>query len=152
MPMHLLPIEYQVQEEEFGCLAACAQMVLGAAGLTVSQNELNRLLNLRTGGVPYSRLQRLTKYKVNISLAPGDESQLRHALDQGIAPIIFVHTSQLTSYWTVPTRHAVVVVGYDDLHFYLNDPAFPDAPKQVPIDELMLAWLEFDYMYALITR
>jgi ABC-type bacteriocin/lantibiotic exporter with double-glycine peptidase domain len=152
MPMHLLPIEHRVQEEEFGCLAACAQMLLAAAGLTVSQHGLNRLLDLRTGGVPYSRLQRLTKYNINIALAAGDESQLRQVLDQRFAPIIFVHTSQLTSYWTVPTRHAIVVVGYDETNFYLNDPAFPDAPQAVSIDELILAWLEFDYMYALITR
>ncbi len=33
-----------------------------------------------------------------------------------------------------------------------NDPAFADAPKQVMIDELMLAWSEFDYTYALIRR
>ena len=52
----------------------------------------------------------------------------------------------------MPTRPAVVTVGYDENHFCLNDPAFLDAPQQEPIDELMLAWLEFDYMYATITR
>ncbi len=30
-------------------------------------------------------------------------------------------------------------------------PAFPDAPKTVPTDELMLAWDEFDNAYAQIT-
>lgn len=61
-------------------------------------------------------------------------------------------TKELTTYWDVNVRHALLVVGYDDTHFYLNDPAFADAPKRVMIDELMLAWLEFDYIYALITR
>ena len=150
--MHSLSIEHQVQSEEFGCLAACAAMVLRVVGISVSQPELNRLLDLRTGGVPYSRLQRLAKYQVNVSLLPGLETDLQRAIDRQNPPIIFVHTSQLRTYWTLSTRHAIVVSGYDDTNFYVNDPAFADAPKQVPIDELMLAWLEFDYMYALITR
>jgi hypothetical protein len=34
----------------------------------------------------------------------------------------------------------------------LNDPALPDAPQRVSVDELMLAWDEFDNSYATLTR
>jgi len=85
-------------------------------------------------------------------LQAGDETNLQQSMNQSIPPVIFVRTGQLTSYWHEDVQHAIVLVGYDDTHFYVNDPAFPDAPKQIPMDELMLAWLEFDYTYALITR
>lgn len=134
MPTCLLPIEHQVQEVEFGCLAACASMLLNELGIAASQEELNHLLDLQTGGVPYTRLERLSRYRVNVAMHAGDDSQLRRLLDQRVLPIIFVHTNQLTSYWVIATRHAVVVSGYDDDHFYLNDPASADAPKQVPVD------------------
>ncbi len=75
---------------------------------------------------------------------------IRRLIDERIPPILFVRTSELLSYWAEDTQHALLVVGYDDTHFFLNDPAFPDAPKRVLVDELMLAWIEFDYTYATI--
>ena len=64
---------------------------------------------------------------------------------------LFKVTTWIT-YWKEDAQHALVVVGYDETNFYLNDPAFADAPKTVSIDEVMLAWLEFDYMYATVER
>lgn len=34
-----LPIEHHPQEEEVGCLAGCAQMVLADLGINISQTE-----------------------------------------------------------------------------------------------------------------
>jgi len=31
-----------------------------------------------------------------------------------------------------------------------NDPAFKDAPKRVTWNEVLLAWLEFNYMCAIL--
>lgn len=152
MPPNLLRLKHRLQERPYGCLAACAQMLLHSLGVAVEQRQLNRLFDLVEIGALFSHIQRVERYGVGVSLQVGDEAALKAAIDQGIPPVIFVHTGQLTTYWQENVQHALVVVGYDDEHFYLNDPAFPDAPKEVAIDELMLAWLEFDYMYALITR
>jgi hypothetical protein len=53
-------------------------------------------------------------------------------------------------YWSANLRHAVLVVGYDDVAVYLNDPAYPVAPQSVGWGDFMLAWSEFDYRYALL--
>jgi len=50
----------------------------------------------------------------------------------------------------VPAR--LLLSSYKDPHLLLNDPAFPDAPRRVNVDELMLAWDEFDNIYALLTQ
>ena len=152
MPMRLLPVNHLQQDNEFGCLAACTQMVLRFYDVTVSQTELNRLFELRSGGVPFSNVSRVARYRVRVTLEEGNEYFLKQAIDQQHPLIIFVHTEQLTSYWDISTWHAVVVVGYDEDNFLIHDPAFHDVPKRVAIDELMLAWLEFDYSCALITR
>jgi uncharacterized protein YvpB len=148
----LLPIEHSRQEADTGCLAACAQMVLRYLGIDAEQRRLNRLFDQVELGALLSHIQRLTRYGVKVALQPGDENDIKRVIDQGNPPVVFVRTNQLTTYWQEDAQHAVVVAGYDDLHFYVNDPAFPDAPKPVPIDEFMLAWLELEYMYALITR
>lgn len=152
MPSQLLSVEHSVQEEESGCLAACGQMLLRYLGIKVSQHQLNRLFDQGELGARFSNIQRLTRHRVQVTLYTGNDLALKRALDNKKPPAIPVLTSELTSYWDIHVRHAVVVVGYDEKHFYLNDPAFPDAPKQVLIDELMLAWIEFDYTYALVTR
>jgi predicted double-glycine peptidase len=52
----------------------------------------------------------------------------------------------------IDTQHALVIIGYDDDSFFVHDPAFPNAPIQIDQDELYLAWLEFDYAFAVVTR
>jgi len=152
MPKHLLPIEHRPQEENVGCLAACAQMVLSHLGITATQRQLNRLFDLKEAGALLSNIDRAHSFGVRVIRKSGTEQDIKFAIDQGIPPILFVSTGQLQTYWQDDVQHAVLVIGYDDTYLYLNDPAFPDAPKQVPLDEVMLAWLEFDYVYALITR
>ncbi len=152
MPAHSLKIEHHPQEEDAGCLAACAQMALAALGISLSQTALNKLFELTSVGVPLSRLARLEKHRVKVSIhRNGTLEQLIQAIEQDIPPIVFIRTSQL-SYWQEDTQHAVLVSGYDgSSHLLINDPAFPDAPKTVQTDELMLAWDEFDNAYAQIT-
>ena len=151
MPTPLLPIEHHPQEEEAGCLAACAQMVLAGLGITLSQAELNQLFGLTPLGVPLSRLKRLDLHGINVAIhRNGTLDDLTQAINQNIPPIVFIRTGQL-SYWQEDTQHALVVRGYDGPHLLVNDPAFPDAPQTVLADELMLAWDEFDNAYALLT-
>ncbi len=152
MSARLLPVEHRLQEQPAGCLAACAQMVLHHLGISVAQQQLNRLFGLGELGSLLSHIQRVSRYGVKVTIQAGDENELKRMIDRGIPAVLFVRTNQLTTYWQADVRHALVVVGYDETHLYLNDPAFPDAPKRVLLDEVMLAWLEFDYMYALITR
>jgi predicted double-glycine peptidase len=85
----------------------------------------------------------------SIFIERGQFETLRSLLARKIPPIVFVSTQDL-SYWDEATQHAVVIAGIDETHVSLHDPAFPDAPKTIPIDEFMLAWLEMDEFYALI--
>lgn len=127
-------------------------MTLARLGITVSQDELNRLFELTPVGVPTSRLKRVEQYGIQVSIQKGGSlDDLLQAIDQDITPIVFIRTGQL-SYWPEDTQHAVLVNGYDDSDLLLNDPAFPTAPQRVSADELMLAWDEFDNSYAILTQ
>lgn len=148
--MHSLNVEHRQQEAAIGCLAACAQMALAYLGIAVTQTKLNHLLGLTPAGVPASHLTRIERYSVRVQFQKGTAEDLKQAIDQGIPPILFVHTDQLP-YWTIGTQHALLVRGYDDEAFLLNDPVFP-KPQRVSFLELMLAWDEFDNRYALITN
>lgn len=124
-------------------------MALQYIGISQSQAQLNRLLGLTPEGVPSSRIQRLSRLGVEVVYASGDETLLKEAIDRGTPPIIFVDTGELP-YWNTRLRHTVIVVGYDETQVYLNDPDQPTAPIAVNWGDLMLAWSEFDYKYALI--
>jgi len=147
--LRLLPVEHRPQVERAGCLAACAQMALQHIGISQSQAQLNRLLGLMPEGVPSSRIKRLSELGAEVVYTSGDETTLKEAIDRDIPPLIFVDTGELP-YWNVRLRHAVLMVGYDEVQAYLNDPDRPTAPTAVSWGDLMLAWSEFDYKYALI--
>jgi len=147
--MHFLRVPHRLQEEDTGCLAACAQMVLDYLGIGISQAALNRLLGLTSIGTPYSNIRRLTALGVKVNIHSGDENDLRAAIDNSMPPVAFVKTGDLP-YWQGNTSHAVLLVGYDDEAVYINDPIFASAPQRVGWDEFMLAWDHLDNCYALI--
>lgn len=127
-------------------------MILRFGGLKKNQRTIHRLFQSTPFGVPFSRLTRLQQFDVVVSILPlGDTGALIEAIDQQIPPIFFLRTQSLP-YWQADTQHAVVVVGYDDANFWVNDPAFTQAPLAVPVASLVLAWDGMEYAYALITR
>jgi ABC-type bacteriocin/lantibiotic exporter with double-glycine peptidase domain len=152
MPKRLLPIKHAPQEVDQGCLAACAQMALAMLGTQLSQQSLNQIFDLTPVGVPLSRLKRLERRNFRVLIQHnGTPAELIQAIDNGTPPILFVRTGQL-SYWQRDTQHAILLCGYDGTDFLLNDPAFPNSPQRVSMDELMLAGDEFDNIFAIITR
>ena len=151
MPALLLPVPHIRQRQRGECLAACAQMVLTYMGRSVAYGRLLRLLRIKSElGTLASNVRRLEALKVEVIFQPGDFDQLQDHLQQNQPCIAFIHTREL-SYWTDDVDHAVVVVGLDEQHIYVNDPAFPSGPLTVDRGEFDLAWLEWDEKYAVLT-
>ena len=148
----LLPVKHIPQIIDVGCLAACAQMVLQYLGVDISQTGLNHLFDLTPLGVPLSRMERLEKFDIQVTIhRQGDLDDLLTALNDNHPTILFVRTGELP-YWGEDVQHALVLVGYEGEQVFLNDPAFPNAPQKVLMTELMLAWDEFDSPYALLKK
>lgn len=150
MPTRLLSVPHSPQEEDVGCLGACAQMILLYLGRSHSQQALNATLGLTSIGTPFRNIERLSQFGLRVLLESGNTATLQNALDQGTPPLVFLKTGDLP-YWAADTAHAVVAIGYDDRGIYLNDPMLDSAPQHVNWDDFLLAWNEQDYVYALIT-
>jgi ABC-type bacteriocin/lantibiotic exporter with double-glycine peptidase domain len=148
----LLSIPHQRQHDDGDCLAACAAMILVHLGQKIDYSRLLQLLKIQLYGAPAGNIRFLGKLNLNITYSQTDMSGLEMILNQGQPPIIFVRTGELP-HWTYSTDHAIVVVGYDDNHIYINDPDRneDEIPIAVPRADFELAWLERDYYYALIT-
>jgi len=151
VPNTLLPIPHHLQRNDGDCLAACAAMVLDHLGVSADYDRLLRLLGVQPYGAPGSRLNNLADLGVYVRYARGTLDELLDYLARGQPCIVLVRTDQLP-YWTCATDHAVLVVGFDEQAVYVNDPAFEQAPQCVPRADFELAWLEFDYRYAVIWR
>lgn len=151
MPNILLPIPHHLQRNDGDCLAACAAMVLDYLGVSADYDRLLRLLGVKCYGTPGSRLNNLANLGVHVRYARGTMDELFDYLAGGQPCIVLVRTGQLP-HWTYATDHAVLVVGFDEQAVYVNDPAFEQAPQRVSHADFELAWLEFDYRYAVIWR
>lgn len=58
--------------------------------------------------------------------------------------------ADIATEWPYYRDHAVVVVGFDDVHVFINDPAQVEAPLAVDIDTFLLAWANRNYEYAVM--
>jgi ABC-type bacteriocin/lantibiotic exporter with double-glycine peptidase domain len=148
--MILLPVSHQPQQRQADCLAACARMVLHYLQVPVDYQRLTRLLRLDAIGTPFRNPQHLESLGLEIRITEGDMLKLRRHLDSGLPVIAAVDTAQL-AYWSETSSHAVVIVGLDEQFVYVNDPDLADAPQKISLAEFELAWLEKDYLHAVVS-
>jgi ABC-type bacteriocin/lantibiotic exporter with double-glycine peptidase domain len=126
-------------------------MVLAFLDLSIPYSQLLRLLRVDKIGTPFRNLRYLESFQLSVTIATGNMATLREQLRQGHPLILAVDTAELP-YWQESTDHAVVVVGVNEQHVYLVDPDTGADPYAVAVDEFELAWLEKDYLYAVIQR
>lgn len=128
-------------------------MMLRALEIEVPYPELLSILDVAPWGTPHRSIVRLEELVpgIRVKYGQGELDDLHRALDSGLPPTVFVSTVELP-YWSIRTWHAVVVVGYDERRFYMNDPAFEEAPQAVLHGDLDLAWLAYDSYYAMVER
>jgi ABC-type bacteriocin/lantibiotic exporter with double-glycine peptidase domain len=152
MPNNLSVPHYK-QLTAAGCLSACAQMVLAYLGVMHTQAELARILDAHPEiGVPYENITRLHEIGCAVHLAEAkDLDELAEWLVQQLPIIAFVEARELPHWRKHPSQHAIVIVGIDDLGAHILDPAADDTVLVVPIDDFILAWIEMDKAYAVIT-
>jgi len=131
-------------------------MLLTDLQIEFHYNQLVRLLKTRYYGTAFSNLALLESLGVQIEIDRSDDYKnvdvLTKFLESGHALIVAVETAELQTYWTHSTSHAVVVIGIDAQTVLVNDPAFDDAPKVIPLDEFLIAWGEQDYHYAILSK
>lgn len=127
-------------------------MVLAYWGLEQDQRRLGkRLQTIDDAGTPASRVRLLASRRLAVSYESGEWENLIEALVQGIPPILFVNTREL-SYWQEATAHALVLLGIEDNMAIVNDPDKKPPAIRVLVDELHLAWDDMANLYALIRK
>jgi len=151
MPGHFLQVPHIQQKSNADCLVACAAMLLAFAGFQANYAQLFRTFGTSELGTPHSRIQRLTSLYPTLSVIyqRGTLTELITYLERGYPVALFVNTADLP-YWGEASGHAVVVVGYSEQHFYLNDPKFSHGPQVVLQGDLDLAWEAYDYNLAVV--
>lgn len=149
MPSFSLNAPLLAQRNHADCLPICVEMVLAYYGKQVDSDWLRQVLEATPIGTPGFKVLNPAAHNFHVTYAPAtDERVLLQSLADGTPPIALVQTNNL-SYWTIETAHAVVVTGMDDESVFINDPAFP-VRQIVARNEFMLAWSDFDYLYAVI--
>lgn len=151
MPSALLSVPHFEQSRDGACLPACVRMVLAYWGEQRSENSLARQLGTKRFGTPISNASRLQKFGYQAGVESLTRTELEAYLTQGQPVIVRVWTAMF-DYWTVPTSHVVVVVGFDENVVYLNDPAFSAAPQNVSWGAFQAAWAEYDETAVIIAR
>ncbi len=150
--MKYLKLKHLQQPRAGECLAACVTMILDYIGRQVRYRRLFRILKIiRGAGTASFNVRNLEQLGYRVLYQHGTLNQLRRHLEQNQPCIAFIETGELP-YWDENVSHAVVVVGIDEQHVYLHDPAYARSPIRVSIGDFDLAWLGHDELYAVILR
>jgi ABC-type bacteriocin/lantibiotic exporter with double-glycine peptidase domain len=128
-------------------------MMLTAVSVDLPYRQLLSILDIAPWETPHRNFRQLGERFKSIHglYKQGTLPDLFQAIDTGHPVAVFVWTGDLP-YWIIETWHAVVIVGYDEQDFYLNDPAFDNAPQIVSHGDLDLAWIAYDSYFAIIER
>ena len=148
-----LEVPFHAQADDGFCLPACVQMVLEHLGVRESQQSLARKLDVRSPlGAPASNVMHLRSDILEATCSTGTLGDLRQCVARGYAPIAFLQAGELPHWRGRRSQHAVVVVGVAEASVCLLDPAADESTIRVPAGDFLLAWIEMDCLYALITR
>lgn len=139
------------QRYEDDCLVACAKMVLAYLGIEKSENWLWQ--HLRSGLItPFSNLEKLAEVlglRVELGAWRDDVTLFGPYLETGL-PVLVAVDADVASEWPYDKHHAVVVIGFDDTHVYVHDPAQAETPFAIDAETFLLAWSRREYEYAVI--
>jgi ABC-type bacteriocin/lantibiotic exporter with double-glycine peptidase domain len=113
-------------------------------------DDLLKVLDIGPIGAPRRNIVRLAGRKISVVYREATVAILLDLLQQGLPVIVFVDTGELP-YWSSASNHAVVVVGADAERLLVNDPAYTEAPIAISTGDFELAWLNGDYMCAVIS-
>lgn len=135
-------------------------MVLTHLGETVDYPKLRHRLETTEIGTPFSHVDRLRSWRLQVERGHGDLSTLQHQLASGHPVIVAVATEFLPDWLTRPdlddsarlVEHAVVVVGLTEDSVAVYDPDLAKAPQLVELDWFLAAWQGQYYRYAVIRR
>ncbi len=151
MPADSTPAPHYKQSNPGACLPACARMVLATFGDKRTEAELAVILGSYEFGTPANRVTRLEKLGYRVKYGAFTLAELRNYLEQASHLIVFVSANFLP--WAdFDGFHALVLTEITSTGVMLLDPALDSGPTQLSTDGFLLAWLEFDYLAAVISR
>ena len=139
----LLPVPHYPQEQKTTCLPASFRMVLSYLGIELDELSLSRLFKTHAGGTPTDNFASLEIPGINIVAEYIDADLVRKYIQQDHPIVVYLYTEPLP-YWKIPSAHAVVMIGYEGNRFFVNDPMFLDAPKEIDAETFLEAWDMFN--------
>lgn len=126
--MNRLKSPIHVHQAALGyCLPACGQMALDQLGLTITQDELARLMGTEVGyGTPFSRIKRLDRWQIMVETVDwGGAETIAKALTNNKAVIVALLTNADLPGWNdVQTQHTVLIVDIASEQVSYYDPAY----------------------------
>jgi ABC-type bacteriocin/lantibiotic exporter with double-glycine peptidase domain len=128
-------------------------MVLAFYGVEKPESELRQLFRTKARGTHVANVMiYLPTIGFSATVTDGSLQDLKRLIARTKPPVVHVWTESLAYWHPQVAMHAVVVVGLDEAFVYVNDPAFAEAPHQVPIEEFLAAWSAADSLMIQIDK
>lgn len=156
MPKILLKKQHFKQETKASCVPAAAMMVLNYLGLAVeSEAYLRKILKTKATGTHIFNLGYLKDEKdwnLDVKSELGTITAIKNYLTKDQIPVIALVDTSPLDYWNLSTAHVLVIVGFDEEHFIVNDPFFENKEIKIPLKTFIEAWSVFQNLLIIVKK
>ena len=147
-----MPVPHFQQTRDGTCLPACVRMIFAVYGDERGENALSKLLGTGEFGTPVRNITRIGQFGYQVAYGSLSVNELYEHVAAGRYVIAFV-LAEFLSWAEFSGLHAVAIVERIDSNMLaIHDPADPTGPRHVELNELLLAWEEFDNIAAVVWR
>jgi len=130
-------------------------MILHSLGIINSEAEIRKLLKTKPAGTNPLNITILKEFNIEPTVTFSNLDELLGNIKSKVPSISLLWTEEI-DYWDsdlyLDYLHAVVVVGFDKLNIFVNDPAFQDHPKKISFNSFLNAWSYSQHMSILLKR
>jgi len=134
------------QDNKNSCGSSVVQTMLAYYGMDERQDDLSKELKLSKDGVSYINMLKVFEKK-DLKTSSGRMNQdiLKQYLDENIPVIILIqaykdNTNKPYTRDNYNDGHFIVLTGYDDTKFIVEDPSLNNKIGYIPFNELDVRW------------
>lgn len=140
----LLDFPTHRQDNTCSCGSSVVQSILTYYGIDKRQDDLSKSLHMTKDGISYTEIiDKLKYYKLQTESGIMSQENVKKFIDNQIPVIILIQAYSADKKYSkdkYTDGHFVIIIGYDDSKFFIEDPSINNNIGYIPFKELDIRW------------
>jgi len=132
------------QDNVYSCGSSVVQSILTYYGIDKRQDDLSKSLHITKDGISYTDIiDKFKYYKLRTESGIMSQDNIKMYIDKHIPVIILIQAHSADKKYSKDKYidgHFIIIIGYDNNKFFIEDPSINNNIGYIPFDELDVRW------------